>query len=95
MGAVFLNGTTLSAIEGLEVDISILFGVASYSLKSTFPPAGSGETEGAGSVTPIPALAASLRLPDTAATAYFGVLGLAGFSVDYPQDNSHPRAPTA
>lgn len=88
--AVFLNGAALAHKDGVHVDFSILIGTASYSLSSTFPGAGSGTTEGTTSVVPIPALAVSLGIPGMPVTSYFGVLGLAGFATDYPQDNQNP-----
>lgn len=93
LGALFLNPALLTRLEGHQMVFGVELVQSDASVTSTVStPFGpfTGTTEDGSDLTPIPAVGWSHR-PENSSLAFgFGVLGLAGFSTDYPADPANP-----
>lgn len=93
LGALFLNPALLADVEGHQMVFGVEFVQSDASVTSTvqtpFGPL-TGSTEDGSDLTPIPAVGWAYRPEDGSLALGFGVLGLAGFSTDYPADPANP-----
>jgi long-chain fatty acid transport protein len=89
LGAIFNNPATMSDVGPSRFDFSFELFKPQRSVESTAGPL-SGKTDSESSFTPIPAFGLVHRAPDSKFTHGIGILAIAGFGVDYPQDNSNP-----
>lgn len=89
LGAIFNNPATLSDVGPLRFDFSFELFKPQRAVESSAGPF-SGKTESESDLVPIPAFGLSQR-PEGSRVSYgLGVLAIAGFGVDYPQDNANP-----
>lgn len=89
LGALNLNPALLTRFEGHKFEFSVEYNKSKNAVESSVGPF-SGRTEDDGDTALIPAVGWA-RHKDGARVAYgMGVLGLAGFGVDYPQDPTNP-----
>ena len=88
LGAFFVNPAGLASFSGTNLEMGFELMKPERSVSSTYGPY-SGTTTSTSSFTPIPAFGWSTALSDN---VVFGVagLGIGGFGVDYPADNTNP-----
>ena len=89
LGALHLNPAALHAGEGTRAVLSFELFKADRTVSSIHPMGASGSTQSKSEFVPVPAFAWSTSLSEKVTVA-FGGLGIGGFGVDYPQDNSNP-----
>lgn len=89
LGSFYLNPAGLHAGQGTRAALGFEMFRAERSVSSTMPGFGSGTTESKSDFVPVPAFAWTTSLNDKV-TVGIGGLGIGGFGVDYPQDNTNP-----
>lgn len=89
LGAIFNNPATLADLGDFRVDFSFELFKPERTVESRAG-AFSGETESESDFVPIPAFGVAHRPSGSRTTHGLGVLAIAGFGVDYPQDSSNP-----
>jgi long-subunit fatty acid transport protein len=89
LGTFFLNPAGLLAYEGTRVEFSFEMFKPDRTVSSNMPGIGSGSTRSKSEFTPIPALGFAIRVNDRLSLGLGGI-GIAGFGVDYPQNNANP-----
>ncbi|MBT8478892.1 MAG: outer membrane protein transport protein [Gemmatimonadetes bacterium] len=89
LGTFYLNPAGLIAFDGLRVEFSFEMFKPDRTVASEIPGFGSGSTVSKSEFTPIPAMGFSYKINDKWAVG-LGGLGIGGFGVDYPQDNTNP-----
>ena len=89
LGALNLNPALLTELDGYKFEFSAEYNDAKNAVESQAGPF-SGRTEDAGDRSVIPAFGFTVHKPQTPIAFGVGFLGLAGFGVDYPQDNGNP-----
>jgi long-chain fatty acid transport protein len=89
LGALHLNPALIARLDGHRMEFSVEQAEASNAVESRVGPF-SGRTEEAGDAPIIPAFAWTRHSKGGSAAVGMGVLGLAGFGVDYPQDPGNP-----
>jgi long-chain fatty acid transport protein len=89
LGTLYLNPAGLMAFEGTRVDLGFEFFKPDRTVASDVTVA-DGSTRSKSEFTPIPAFAWSTKLNNEKVVVALGGLGIGGFGVDYPQDNTNP-----
>jgi long-chain fatty acid transport protein len=89
LGTFYLNPAGLMAFEGTRMEFSLEMFKADRTVSSTVGPF-SGSTRSTSLYTPIPAMGVSYRLNNDKVVVGLGAVGVGGFGVDYPQDNTNP-----
>ncbi len=89
LGALNLNPALLAALDGHRMEFSVEQTEANNAVESRVGPF-SGRTEEEGDPAIIPAFGWTRHSNGGRSAVGFGVLGRAGFGVDYPQDPSNP-----
>jgi long-chain fatty acid transport protein len=89
LGALNLNPALLTQLDGYRFEFSIEYNEPSNAVESSAGPF-SGRTEEAGDTALIPAFGWTHHREDSRTAYGMGVLGLAGFGADYPQDPTNP-----
>lgn len=90
LGTFYLNPAGLMAFDGYRMEFGFEMFKADRSVSSNMPGLGSGMTTSKSDYTPIPAMGVSYRLANDKVVIGLGAVGVGGFGVDYPQDNSNP-----
>jgi long-chain fatty acid transport protein len=93
LGALNLNPALLTELDGYKFEFSAEYNDAKNAVESSVQtPVGtfSGRTEDSGDRSVIPAFGFTAHKPGTPIAFGVGFLGLAGFGVDYAQDNTNP-----
>ena len=93
LGALNLNPALLTELDGYKFEFSAEYNDAQNAVESTVPTPGgpvSGRTEDSGDRSVIPAFGFTAHQPGAPIAFGVGFLGLAGFGVDYAQDNTNP-----
>ena len=89
LGAIFNNPATLHDAGPSRFDLSFELFKPQRSVESTAGPL-SGKTNSESNFTPIPAFGLVHQSKSGRISHGIGALGIAGFGVDYPQDNNNP-----
>jgi long-chain fatty acid transport protein len=89
LGAFYLNPAGLMAFDGYRMEFGFEMFKADRTVSSTVGPF-SGSTTSKSEYTPIPAMGVSYRLNNDKVVVGLGAVGVGGFGVDYPQDNTNP-----
>jgi long-chain fatty acid transport protein len=89
LGTFYLNPAGLMAFDGYRMEFGFELFKADRTVASTIGPF-SGSTRSKSEYTPIPAMGVSYRLNNDKVVLGLGAVGVGGFGVDYPQDNTNP-----
>ncbi|HEX6903428.1 MAG TPA: outer membrane protein transport protein [Thermoanaerobaculia bacterium] len=89
LGALNLNPALLARMEGHKFEFSVEYNNPGNAVESSVGPF-SGRTEDDGDTVLIPAVGWARHKAGSRVGYGMGVLGLAGFGVDYPQDPTNP-----
>ena len=90
LGTFYLNPAGLMAFDGARMEFGFEMFKADRSVSSDLPGFASGTTRSKSEYTPIPAMGVSYRLDNDKVVIGLGAVGVGGFGVDYPQDNTNP-----
>ena len=90
LGTFYLNPAGLMAFDGYRIEFGFEMFKADRTVASNLPGLGSGSTRSKSEYTPIPAMGVSYRLNNDKVVVGLGAVGVGGFGVDYPQDNTNP-----
>ena len=89
LGSFYLNPAGLMAFDGARMEFGFEMFKADRTVSSTVGPY-SGATRSKSEYTPVPAMGVSYRLKNDKVVIGLGAVGVGGFGVDYPQDNTNP-----
>ncbi|MFQ5538142.1 MAG: OmpP1/FadL family transporter [Gemmatimonadota bacterium] len=89
LGSFYLNPAGLHDGNGTRVALSMELFKADRTISSSVPGFGAGSTRSKSEFVPVPAFAWATAINDKV-TVGLGGLGIGGFGVDYPQDNTNP-----
>jgi len=89
LGALYLNPAALMAFDGTRVELGFEMFKPARTVSSSFG-SFSGSTDSKTDYVAIPAFGWSTKLNNEKIVLALGGLGIGGFGVDYPQDNTNP-----
>lgn len=90
LGTFYLNPAGLMAFDGTRMEFGFEMFKADRTVSSDLPGFMSGSTTSKSDYTPVPAMGVSYRLNNDKVVIGIGAVGVGGFGVDYPQDNTNP-----